>query len=96
MNLILASTSPYRKQLLSRLQIPFATVAPGTDESPLPDEPANALVERLALAKALAKTLAKAPVKLPAAPVAGNRPRPSLDFRSIYPHLGLRADRFAS
>jgi septum formation protein len=54
MNLILASTSPYRKQLLSRLQIPFATVAPGTDESPLPDEPANALVKRLALAKALA------------------------------------------
>jgi septum formation protein len=54
MNLILASTSPYRKQLLSRLQIPFTTVAPGTDESPLPDEPATALVERLALAKALA------------------------------------------
>ncbi|MEH6517935.1 MAG: Maf family nucleotide pyrophosphatase [Halioglobus sp.] len=54
MNLILASTSPYRKQLLSRLQMPFTTIAPGTDESPLPDEPANALVERLALAKALA------------------------------------------
>ena len=54
MNLILASTSPYRKQLLARLQIPFATVAPGSDESPLPDEPATALVERLALAKALA------------------------------------------
>jgi septum formation protein len=54
MNLILASTSPYRKQLLSRLQIPFTTVAPGTDEFPLPGEPAKGLVERLALAKALA------------------------------------------
>ena len=54
MNLILASTSTYRKRVLSRLQIPFTTVAPGTDESPLPDESAIALVERLALAKALA------------------------------------------
>ena len=52
MNLILASTSPYRKELLQRLQLPFTAVAPGTDETPLPGEQVTALVARLAQAKA--------------------------------------------
>ena len=52
MDLILASTSPYRQQLLARLRVPFETQAPGTDESPLLNEPPAALAERLAVAKA--------------------------------------------
>ncbi len=52
--LILASTSPYRRELLGRLQIPFQVCAPATDETPLPDEPPVATAERLAVAKAAA------------------------------------------
>ena len=49
---ILASTSPYRRQLLKRLAIPFTVVGPNIDESSLPGESPEALVERLAIAKA--------------------------------------------
>lgn len=52
--LILASTSPYRRELLGRLQIPFEACAPETDETPLPGEAAAATAERLAVAKAAA------------------------------------------
>jgi len=54
MDLILASTSPYRRKLLQRLQIPFQCLAPDTEETPLPNETPQALVSRLALAKAKA------------------------------------------
>ena len=50
--LILASTSAYRRVLLERLGLPFAVARPETDETPLPDEPPQALAARLALAKA--------------------------------------------
>jgi septum formation protein len=50
--LILASTSPYRRQLLQRLGLPFDCIAPGVDEARLPDEPAAALASRLARLKA--------------------------------------------
>jgi len=50
--LVLASTSRYRKMLLERLGLRFVAVAPGTDESPLPDEPPAATAFRLAEAKA--------------------------------------------
>lgn len=50
--LILASTSRYRQELLSRLRLPFEAVAPGVDETALPGEAPAALAERLALAKA--------------------------------------------
>ncbi len=52
--LILASGSKYRAELLSRLQLPFIGIAPNLDESALPDEPVQALTQRLALAKARA------------------------------------------
>lgn len=52
--LILASTSRYRAQLLSRLGLPFSSAAPLVDESPLPGEPPAALAQRLAAAKAQA------------------------------------------
>jgi septum formation protein len=50
--LVLASTSPYRRDLLARLRIPFEVARPDVDETPTPGEtPAN-LAERLANAKA--------------------------------------------
>ncbi len=51
-NLILASSSPYRKQLLQRLGLQFVTLAPNLDESPLPGENPKNLTLRLAQAKA--------------------------------------------
>jgi septum formation protein len=55
--LILGSTSRYRKELLSRLQIPFETAAPDVDETPHIDESPKDLALRLALAKARAVAL---------------------------------------
>ncbi|WP_371325205.1 Maf family nucleotide pyrophosphatase [Dechloromonas sp. ZY10] len=52
--LILASTSPYRRELLERLGLPFTVANPQTDETPLPDESPEALSLRLAEAKARA------------------------------------------
>lgn len=52
--LILASTSRYRQELLTRLRLPFDAVAPQVDEAALPGERPAALAERLALAKARA------------------------------------------
>jgi len=51
---VLASTSPYRRELLARLQIPFETAAPETDESALPGEAPASTALRLAEAKARA------------------------------------------
>lgn len=52
--LVLASTSAYRKALLQRLGLPFETVSPGVDETPLPGETAPETSQRLALEKARA------------------------------------------
>lgn len=52
--LILGSTSRYRKELLSRLRIPFEVAAPDVDETPLKNEAPSNLAFRLALAKAKA------------------------------------------
>ena len=52
--LILASTSPFRSELLKRLCLPFETRAPNIDEAPLANEQAQTLVARLAAAKACA------------------------------------------
>ena len=52
--LVLASTSRYRRELLARLQIPFETAAPAVDETPLDREAPQALAVRLAAAKAQA------------------------------------------
>jgi septum formation protein len=50
--LVLASTSGYRRALLARLGLPFAVVAPAVDETPEPGEHPAALAARLAAAKA--------------------------------------------
>ncbi|PJY97612.1 Maf family protein [Pseudomonas donghuensis] len=52
--LLLASSSPYRRELLERLRLPFSCAAPDIDEQRLPEEPALDLVKRLAREKALA------------------------------------------
>ena len=54
MQLVLASTSIYRKELLNRLGLPFVTAAPQVDESLQPDESPQQLVRRLAEVKARA------------------------------------------
>src|SRR3990172_3353410 len=56
MHLVLASTSPYRKALLSRLGLPFVTAKPAIDETPRSGESPEQLVQRLAEAKARAVT----------------------------------------
>jgi len=50
--LVLASTSPYRRQLLERLGVRFTVAAPDVDETPLPGETPIDLANRLARAKA--------------------------------------------
>jgi septum formation protein len=50
--LILASTSPFRRELLARLGLPFTVRAPDVDETRWPAEGAAALVRRLAEWKA--------------------------------------------
>ncbi|MDH1010371.1 Maf family nucleotide pyrophosphatase [Pseudomonas nicosulfuronedens] len=52
--LILASSSPYRRELLQRLRLPFECASPDIDETPLPGENAEQLVRRLAESKARA------------------------------------------
>lgn len=52
--LVLASSSPYRRELLTRLRLPFTWSAPQIDETPQPNEDADTLVRRLSLEKAQA------------------------------------------
>jgi septum formation protein len=52
LELILGSTSVYRRELLQRLKIPFRVEAPDIDETPLENETPQQLVERLAVEKA--------------------------------------------
>jgi MAF protein len=53
-SLLLASSSPYRKELLARLGLPFNSASPDIDETPAPGESAGQLALRLATDKARA------------------------------------------
>ena len=53
-SLVLGSTSPYRRELLQRLRIPFDVAAPDVDETPHAGETPRVLAQRLAQAKAIA------------------------------------------
>lgn len=66
-SLVLGSTSRYRRELLSRLNVPFEVAAPYVDETPLPSEQPAVLAKRLALAKAQAVA-----AKFPKAVVIGS------------------------
>lgn len=52
MRLILASSSPYRQDMLKRFGLPFTAISPDVDETPLPGEHPAALALRLSRAKA--------------------------------------------
>ncbi|CAE6853470.1 Maf-like protein [Paraburkholderia domus] len=54
--LILASSSPYRRELLERLRVPFDVIVPAIDETPLASETPEVTALRLAEAKARAVT----------------------------------------
>ncbi|MGR6834581.1 Maf family protein [Aliivibrio wodanis] len=51
--LILASTSPFRRSILEKIQVPFDAISPNCDETPLENESPRDLVTRLAEQKAL-------------------------------------------
>ena len=51
-SIILASTSPYRRELLARLRLPFTTRSPGVVEDTIEGEAPATMAARLALAKA--------------------------------------------
>jgi septum formation protein len=76
--LVLASSSAYRKELLSRLQLPFEVAAPDIDETPQPGETPSATALRLAREKAAAVA-----AKLPGAIVIGSDQVATLDGEQI-------------
>jgi septum formation protein len=76
--LILASSSTYRQELLSRLRLPFDVMVPNIDETALPGESPEATALRLAREKAAA-VAALAPVAL----VIGSDQVATLDGRQI-------------
>lgn len=59
LDLVLASTSRYRKSILDKLSIPFSVAAPQCDETPLENETPQELVMRLALNKSQSCSLDK-------------------------------------
>lgn len=80
--LILASTSPYRRELLERLRLPFETVASQVDETPIAGETPAAAARRLARAKAEA-VAAALPADQADALVIGSDQTATLDGRRI-------------
>lgn len=78
MNLILASSSPYRRELLQRLGLTFQSIRPDVDETPYPNESPISLAHRLAEAKA--RSVAK---NFPNAWVIGSDQVAELDHQSI-------------
>src|SRR5450830_1195561 len=77
-SLVLASSSAYRKELLSRLRLPFDVAVPDIDESPLPGETPSATALRLAREKAAAVAL-----RLPGRIVIGSDQVATLDELQI-------------
>ena len=78
MDLILASTSPYRRALMDRLGMPFRSVAPPVDEDALKASMAGATPRELAERLAVAKARAVAAIE-PGAVVVGGDQLVSLD-----------------
>ena len=76
--LVLGSTSRYRRELLSRLGLPFEVAAPEVDETPAAGEAPAALARRLALEKARAVAL-----RQPQAVVIGSDQVADLDGEAL-------------
>ena len=77
-HLILASSSPYRRELLSRLGLRFEVMVPAIDESPRPGESPEATALRLAQEKAAAVA-----ARAPGALVIGSDQVATLDGEQI-------------
>ena len=77
-HLILASSSKYRKELLSRLHLGFDVIVPDIDETPHPEETPEATALRLAQEKAAVVAL-----KMPEALVIGSDQVATLDGEQI-------------
>jgi septum formation protein len=75
---VLGSTSPYRRELLSRLRLSFDVAAPEVDEAALPGETPAALAWRLAIAKARAVA-----ARFPDAAVIGSDQVAELDGQAL-------------
>lgn len=78
MKLVLASTSPFRKALLERLQVDFQCDSPDIDETPLAGESVENMVVRLAKLKA-----EKVADKYPDALIIGSDQSAELDGKSL-------------
>ena len=76
--LVLGSTSPYRRELLERLRIPFEVAAPHVDETPQATETPKQLACRLAMAKARAVA-----AQFPACVVIGSDQVADLDGQAL-------------
>jgi len=76
--LVLGSTSPYRRELLSRLRVKFDVESPRVDETALPGETPARTAVRLALAKARAVA-----ARHPSAVVIGSDQVADLDGRAL-------------
>ena len=76
--LVLASGSPYRRELLSRLEVPFTTWSPDIDEHALAGESPRDTARRLAAAKARA-----AQARFPSALIVGSDQVAELDGHPI-------------
>ncbi|WP_250509307.1 Maf-like protein [Caballeronia sp. GACF4] len=76
--LVLASGSPYRRELLARLRIPFDVIVSDVDETPLAGESPEATAVRLSIAKARA-----AAVEAPGALIIGSDQVATFDGRQI-------------
>ena len=76
--LVLGSTSPYRRELLERLRVPFEVAAPDDDEPPQAAETPRQLACRLALAKARAVA-----AQFPACVVIGSDQVADLDGQAL-------------
>lgn len=77
-DLVLASTSRYRRELLARLTPNFRCIAPGIDENALPDESPHDLAARLCREKARAVA-----AKNPGTVVIGSDQAANLDGRIL-------------
>jgi septum formation protein len=78
MQIILASSSPFRRALLGRLALPFTAESPDLDETRQPGESPEAMVQRLSEAKA-----ALIAARWPDAVVIGSDQAATLDGRIL-------------
>lgn len=76
--LVLGSTSRYRREMLARLRLPFEVASPDVDEAPFANETPVQLARRLALAKARAVAL-----RFPACVVIGSDQVADLDGQAL-------------